>query len=210
MTWLPLYIASAPGQVRNLRLTPLSPNEVRVNWDPPAEKPGVIVGYDVSYRLKHRLACPEEVPRDVSRAWITVYNVKGSEYTLTGLLPYSEYEVKLQARTTELGKELTRTVQTLQQGKCLGIRNTHSGIRHCSSMALCVFSAPSAPPLDLKSTFVLERGLGFSWQPIECSQRHGPINVYEYELLGQDDWAKLEVRIANTTQLKVWQGVVEF
>jgi hypothetical protein len=108
---------SAPDRPRNLKLTPLSPNEVLVNWDPPVDKPGVIVGYDVSYRLKHRLACPEEEPKDVSRAWITVYNVKGSEYTLTGLLPYSEYEVKLQARTTELGKEVTKTVQTLQQGE---------------------------------------------------------------------------------------------
>ncbi len=40
----------APGQVRNLQLTPESPNEVFVSWSEPREKQGVIVGYDVSYR----------------------------------------------------------------------------------------------------------------------------------------------------------------
>lgn len=84
----------APGAVLNLRLTPLSPNEMRVNWSPPLQSHGNIVGYDISYRLKHRLACPEEDPRDVSRDFVTVYNHKDTDYTLTGLLPNSLYEVK--------------------------------------------------------------------------------------------------------------------
>ncbi|CDW52276.1 protein sidekick [Trichuris trichiura] len=167
----------APGRVRDLTLTPLSPNEVRVSWSVPLERHGIIVGYDVSYRLKYRLACPDEEPRDVSRSWITVYNVKGLDYTLTGLLPYSEYEVKVNARTTELGPEETKVVQTLPQ-------------------------PPSAPPLDLKVTFQMERTVGLVWMPVECSQRHGYIMTYEYELVGLDDWAKLDVRIANTTELK--------
>lgn len=45
------------------------------------------------FRLKHRLACPEEEPRDVSRDFVTVYNHKDLDYTITGLLPYSLYEV---------------------------------------------------------------------------------------------------------------------
>lgn len=168
----------APGAVRGLVLTPLSPNEVRVNWRAPLEKAGVIVGYDVSYRLKHRLACPEEEPQDVSRDWITVYNVKDLDYTLTGLLPFSMYEVKVRARTTRLGPEETKSVSTLS-------------------------AHPSAPPLDLRKTYGLERSLSFAWQPIECSQRHGHITNFEYEILGQDDWAKLERRISNTTALTV-------
>lgn len=71
---------------------------------------GTIVGYDISYRLKHRLACPEEEPRDVSRDFVTIYNHKDLDYTLTGLLPYSLYEVKVRARTTELGPEETKEV----------------------------------------------------------------------------------------------------
>ena len=66
----------APGHVLNLQLTPLSPNEIRVRWSPPAVQRGTIVGYDISYRLKHRLACPEEEPRDVSRDFVTIYNYK--------------------------------------------------------------------------------------------------------------------------------------
>ncbi|KAL3115899.1 hypothetical protein niasHT_007199 [Heterodera trifolii] len=168
----------APGAVLNLRLTPLSPNEIRVQWEPPAVQRGTVVGYDISYRLKHRLACPEEEPRDVSREWVTIYNYKDTDYTLTGLLPNSLYEVKVRARTTELGPEETREGATLQQ-------------------------PPSAPPLNLQRTYALERSLSFQWEPVECSQRHGQILAYEYEIIGQDDWAKLERQIANTSETQV-------
>jgi hypothetical protein len=33
----------APGHVLNLQLTPLSPNEIRVRWSPPAVQRGTIV-----------------------------------------------------------------------------------------------------------------------------------------------------------------------
>uniref|UniRef100_A0AC34QKY1 Fibronectin type-III domain-containing protein n=1 Tax=Panagrolaimus sp. JU765 TaxID=591449 RepID=A0AC34QKY1_9BILA len=168
----------APAGVRDLRVTPLSPNEMRVQWSPPAQAHGNIVGYDISYRLKHRLACPNEEPRDVSRDFVTVYNHKDLDYTLTGLLPNSLYEVKVRARTTELGPEETREAATFQQ-------------------------PPSAPPLNLQLTYALERSLSFQWEPVDCSQRHGEIVNYEYELLGQDDWAKLERQIANTSDTKV-------
>ncbi|KJH44141.1 fibronectin type III domain protein [Dictyocaulus viviparus] len=82
----------APGAVRDLRVKALSPNEVHVQWLAPLVQRGTIVGYDISYRLKHRLACPEEEPRDVSRDFVTVYNHKDLDYTITGLLPYSLYE----------------------------------------------------------------------------------------------------------------------
>lgn len=164
--------------MRGLRLTPLSPNEIRVQWMPPQVSAGTIVGYDISYRLKHRLACPEEEPRDVSRDFVTVYNHKDLDYTLTGLLPNSLYEVKVRARTTELGPEETGEAATLQQ-------------------------PPSAPPLNLQLTYALERSLSFQWEPVECSQRHGEIINYEYEIIGQDDWAKLERQIANTTDTRV-------
>lgn len=62
---------------------------------------------------------------------------------------------------------------------------------------------PSAPPLDLQLTYALERSLSFQWQPVDCSQRHGDITNYEYEIVGLDDWAKLERQIANTSNLQV-------
>uniref|UniRef100_A0A1I7XTB5 Fibronectin type-III domain-containing protein n=1 Tax=Heterorhabditis bacteriophora TaxID=37862 RepID=A0A1I7XTB5_HETBA len=82
----------APGSVRDLRVKAVSPNEVHVQWLAPLVQRGTIVGYDISYRLKNRLACPEEEPRDVSRDFVTVYNHKDLDYTITGLLPYSLYE----------------------------------------------------------------------------------------------------------------------
>lgn len=168
----------APGVVRELRLKPLSPNEIRVSWLPPAEQRGPIVGYDISYRLKHRLACQDEEPRDVSRDFLTVYNHKDIDYTLSGLLPNSLYEVKVCARTTELGPEESKESSTLQQ-------------------------PPSAPPFNLQLTYALERSLSFQWESVDCSQRHGEILNYEYEIVGQDDWAKLERQIANTSNMRV-------
>uniref|UniRef100_A0A0N4YQ20 Fibronectin type III domain protein n=1 Tax=Nippostrongylus brasiliensis TaxID=27835 RepID=A0A0N4YQ20_NIPBR len=168
----------APGAVRDLRVKALSPNEVHVQWLAPLVQRGTIVGYDISYRLKHRLACPEEEPRDVSRDFVTVYNHKDLDYTITGLLPYSLYEVRVRARTTELGPEETKEVSTEQQ-------------------------PPSSPPLNLENTYALERSLSFQWEPVDCSQRHGHIVNYEYEILGQDDWAKLERQIANTSETRI-------
>uniref|UniRef100_A0A915Q6K3 Fibronectin type-III domain-containing protein n=1 Tax=Setaria digitata TaxID=48799 RepID=A0A915Q6K3_9BILA len=167
-----------PGPVRDLRLRAKSPNEVHVQWLAPLVQRGTIVGYDISYRLKHRLACPDEEPRDVSRDFVTVYNHKDLEYTLTGLLPFSLYEVRVRARTTELGPEESKEIATDQQ-------------------------PPSAPPLNLQLSYTLERSISFQWEPVECSQRHGHIVNYEYEIQGQDDWAKLERQIANTTNTKI-------
>jgi len=168
----------APGSVRDLRAKALSPNEVHVSWLAPLVQRGTIVGYDISYRLKYRLACPDEEPRDVSRDFVTIYNHKDLDYTITGLLPYSLYEIKVRARTTELGPEETVEVATEMQ-------------------------PPSAPPLNLQLAYALERSLAFQWEPVDCSQRHGHIVNYEYEILGQDDWAKLERQIANTSEQRV-------
>lgn len=149
-----------------------------VSWLEPAEKRGEISGYDVAYRVKYRVACPEQEPQDVTSKFITVYNIKDNDYMLTGLLPNTEYEVEVKARTTMEGP------------------GTRSSVRTGTTQ-------PSAAPLDLKLTQKLERELAFSWQEVECSQRHGQINVYEYELLGLDNWAKLERQIANITDTSV-------
>jgi hypothetical protein len=69
-------------------------------------------------------------------------------------------------------------------------------------MSLCI-PAPSAAPLDLVLTYKLERSASFTWKTVECSQRHGAITTYEYELLGMDNWAKLERQIANITDTQV-------
>jgi hypothetical protein len=169
-----------------MRLRALSPNEVHVQWSAPLDQRGSIVGYDISYRLKHRIACPDEEPRDVSRDFVTIYNHKDLQYTLTGLLPFSLYEVRVRARTTELGPEETKEIATEQQ-------------------------PPSAPPLNLQLGYTLERSISFQWEPVDCSQRHGHILNYEYEIVGQDDWAKLERQIANTTEPRITvEGLTPF
>lgn len=172
----------APGRIRNLEVFPLSPNDVRVSWQAPEESFGVIVGYDVAYRLIRQLACPTSAKSD----WITIYNLKDLQYVLKGLLPYSEYEIKVAARTTEVGIFETKTITTQQR-------------------------APTASPLNLKPAYVLERSITYRWDPPPCEQQHGPISHYQYEIFGLDDWSKLDVRIANTTatELNV-DGLIPF
>ncbi|PAV59860.1 hypothetical protein WR25_19788 isoform L [Diploscapter pachys] len=167
-----------PGAVRNFRLTGLSSSEIRVSWACPPDGKSV-TGYDVSYRLKYRLACPDEVPRDVSTEFVTIYNHKNRDYTITGLIPYAVYEVKVRARTlTDLGPEVSGEAATEMQ-------------------------PPSAPPFNLRVASSADTSLALQWEAIECSQRNGIVNYYEYEIVGQDDWAKWERRVANTTSLRV-------
>ncbi len=94
-------------------VTPLSPNDVKVSWTEPQESHGVITGYDISYRLIRRMSCPASATRD---NWITVYNVPTTEHEINGLLPYSEYEIRVAARTTELGPTESKTITTEQTG----------------------------------------------------------------------------------------------
>lgn len=98
--------------MRNLVLEPRGANTVMVSWLEPGDKKGVITGYDVAYRVKFRAACPEEEPRDVTSKFITVYNVKDTDYLLTGLLPNTEYEVEVKARTTMEGEAARQSVRT--------------------------------------------------------------------------------------------------
>lgn len=113
-----LFIAE-PGRVKNLLATPLSPNEVQVTWNPPADTSGPVEGYDVSYHLRHRLACPDEEPTDVNRNRIIRYSGRNLTYTFKDLLPYSEYEVKVRAGGTEPGPEEMQSAQTPQKCKKL-------------------------------------------------------------------------------------------
>ncbi|KAJ1363799.1 hypothetical protein KIN20_023742 [Parelaphostrongylus tenuis] len=163
----------APGAVRDLRVKALSPNEVHVQWLAPLVQRGTIVGYDISYRLKHRLACPEEEPRDVSRDYVTVYNHKDLDYTITGLLPYSLYEGKICVKSTFNGVDL----------QWLFVDVSHSLLTLIALLELYNFRS--------------------NGNRLTVSQRHGHIVNYEYEILGQDDWAKLERQIANTSEARI-------
>uniref|UniRef100_A0A915DKV5 Fibronectin type-III domain-containing protein n=1 Tax=Ditylenchus dipsaci TaxID=166011 RepID=A0A915DKV5_9BILA len=84
----------APGSVLNLQLTPLSPNEIRVRWSPPSVQRGSIVGYDISYRLKHRIACIDEDPETGQDDWAKlerqIANTSQTRITIDGLTPYTK------------------------------------------------------------------------------------------------------------------------
>ncbi|XP_077460380.1 sidekick cell adhesion molecule 1b [Stigmatopora argus] len=65
-------------------------SSVRVVWEPPTNPNGIILGYQIAYRLEHR----------DSQQWTTVeVGSNGRQFTVTGLTPEQTYVFRLVART---------------------------------------------------------------------------------------------------------------
>ncbi|GAU92905.1 hypothetical protein RvY_04923-2 [Ramazzottius varieornatus] len=73
-----------PGPVTNLKVYPLSKNELKIEWDLPQSKVGTVHKYKISYRVKD-LQNTQEV------------TTESRQYILSSLHPYTEYAVKVSA-----------------------------------------------------------------------------------------------------------------
>ena len=63
---------------------------MRVTWQPPANRNGIITGYKVSYQLRQRGTCSE-----VNGEWSDAKLATSLYHDLTGLHPYSLYRVRV-------------------------------------------------------------------------------------------------------------------
>lgn len=52
--------------------------------------------------------------------------------------------------------------------------------------------APDGPPLNVRSQDVSDKSVIMQWQPPECDKQNGEISMYEYYMVGVDDWAKVK------------------
>ncbi|KAK2920361.1 hypothetical protein Q8A73_002565 [Channa argus] len=84
---------SAPSGVGLPTLTPLGPNQVRVEWGTPARPNGDIVRYTVYLRDPVKLSVTSTVFTTEDRAFSDRHT------TLQGLAPYNRYEVRVEACT---------------------------------------------------------------------------------------------------------------
>ncbi|TDH17235.1 hypothetical protein EPR50_G00006290 [Perca flavescens] len=135
---------SAPSGVGLPTLTPLGPNQLRVEWNTPARPNGDIVSYTVYQRDPVQLSITS-----------TVFTPEDSDFsvrhtTLHGLAPYHRYEVRVEA-CTALGCSSSDWSSALTQqappaGQTLPLLdlqpNTHTGLQ---TTFLLTWSPPAQP-----------------------------------------------------------------
>ncbi|XP_022107650.1 phosphatidylinositol phosphatase PTPRQ-like [Acanthaster planci] len=137
---------NATGQVQNLTVVNVegTPGAVLVTWVPPESPDSPVEFYRVSYMLRIEAQCNTlNNPSPVVAAELAT----GTSYTITGLLPYSNYEAIVEASTgTGLQGEARAWVQTPEV-------------------------APTDPPRGVRLLKHASGGtyLAFTWDDIECS-----------------------------------------
>ncbi|XP_033124628.1 uncharacterized protein LOC117122962 [Anneissia japonica] len=136
-----------PGKPVNVKTTALSASSVLVEWSEPVEIHGRILFYMVDWKKTSR-----------DQEWSTE-EVEGSEhsYVVSGLVPYTHYEFRVQANNSA------------------GL-----GAWSISSQVLTHESDPTSFPQDITLTTVHKRSteLLLTWRPPDRSYSHGKILVY--------------------------------
>ena len=85
---MPIFVITGSSAVQSLQHVAQS-DSLRVTWQPPAHRRGIITGYKLSYKLRQRGTCPR-----LNGQWSGAKRVT-SPYVLTRLDPYSEYSVRV-------------------------------------------------------------------------------------------------------------------
>ena len=104
---------TGPGHVRNLRYDS-TPSSLIVTWEPPTQQNEPIQLYTVTHRLLQHGSCAE-----FKRPWevLTDVDVKDDlKYTAKDLLPFSRYQIVVQAYTKS-GKGLPTVTIGITEGQ---------------------------------------------------------------------------------------------
>ncbi|XP_035661274.1 uncharacterized protein LOC118405716 [Branchiostoma floridae] len=147
-----------PGPVSNLTTEPISSDSVQITWSAPVNKNGRILAHLMTYRLLSDSQCPgtEEVTANSKTL------PSRTTHALSGLQPYSTYEISLRARTlVGPGPEVFATVTTLT-------------------------ATPSGPPINVTIEEVLITSILVSWLPPACPQSNGVIIQYGVSVVPLD------------------------
>ena len=79
-----------------------------ISWQPPHDPNGIIRGYQVSYTPHCENECLQDVVGDTTST------------ELTSLKPYTEYTIRVRAKTVDFGEYSTPiTVSTLEDGELM-------------------------------------------------------------------------------------------
>jgi hypothetical protein len=134
-----------------------------ISWEPPADKDqnGIVTHYTISLT-------------DLDTNIIVTLNQTNTESTVTGLAPFTTFEVKVAAHT-HAGRGPFSPIQTFQT----------------------LEKAPDTSPLDFEASIVNSRSLHLSWTAPNVEDRNGVIRGYQVNLREIDSAQTLQYTTAN-------------
>lgn len=143
-TWL-----GVPSQPLNLRSATNSATSVQLSWQRPTQAGENIIGYELYWN--------DTISNELMHRAIPV----AESYTLTGLMPNTNYHVWVAASSKK--GEGAATAPLLVK--------THQFV-------------PGAPPVDVKGEAVTSRSIRVHWRPPPPDQQNGVISHYKIKLSG--------------------------
>ncbi|XP_069120341.1 contactin-5-like isoform X2 [Argopecten irradians] len=167
---------SGPSAPRNLRVTGVSPTQVELTWEIPAQTNGEIRKYRIWY--KHRVGGlgPKTVEFFING------QVVAPTYTVVNLDPYSDYEFSVQGATIENEVELWGNLSTTI--------DTKTGV-----------TAPKGSPVGVMVVSLSPYDVQVTWNPVPLSLQHGPITKYHVRYRPAATFTFLnDIEVSNTEQ----------
>ncbi|XP_071509422.1 contactin-2-like [Diadema antillarum] len=156
--------AAPDGFPGNVSAVAVSSTSINVSWAPIPEyyRNGPILGYGISYREAGS-------SQDYSRKDV-IADVTSD--LLTGLLPWTTYEVRVHGLNTD------------------GIGPPSDGV-----MARTIADAPTGAPQDVVLETINQTSIGITWQPVPLSSRRGPIDGFTvfYREAGTTSFLEMDV-----------------
>lgn len=104
-----------PSKVRNETAEAISPTSFRVSWKEPEHKNGIIVGYRIDHRqLRWRHDCTKSL--DYNNYF---ENTTSNSIVIENVKPFSQYRIRIRARTVKLGMKVVLIFNTPPSGRYL-------------------------------------------------------------------------------------------
>jgi hypothetical protein len=88
-------LSALPKPPSSLVATDVGPDNVRLNWNSGNTEP--IVSYVVQFRPKYSSASPGGASEPSSESFREVVDIRPTEYRVTGLAPFTVYEMRVAA-----------------------------------------------------------------------------------------------------------------
>ncbi|XP_066972085.1 cell adhesion molecule Dscam1 [Macrobrachium rosenbergii] len=160
------------GPPLDVRVTAESSTSLRVTWEPPARDlwNGNILGYYVGYRT-HALTS------DYNFQTVEVGSAYGGSSTLSGLQPYTRYEVVVQA-----------------------FNNRGAGPQSAAVIATTEEDAPSMPPETIRCEATSPTSVSVAWRPPPVRGQNGLIQGYRVLFRPASEYSDEESQVETAAE----------
>uniref|UniRef100_T1IXJ0 Tyrosine-protein kinase receptor n=1 Tax=Strigamia maritima TaxID=126957 RepID=T1IXJ0_STRMM len=159
----------APGPVTSLQAVEVASASFEMLWQEPSTVNGLIAHYEIKVDLVEILSCKHLNLSSTSttRKEITIFhtNATGLSIKISGLKPYTRYNVSVTPWTVVPGQLTSKIIVTLPH-------------------------VPTVSPHNLRVWYSYETELGFIWSAPHCEEINGQLIAYMCVLEGLDAWVK--------------------